>query len=141
MKNTRGRFRYSSSESTVCFSFAVIAKQSSYYSESKPPAGKKQLGLLAQCTRIILNKNSPNLLPESYEGIYNACRSLVTISHLGHDLYDVLKLELEKSIGHLANELLSLAADDTTWIISLNGTFKWFENQIVGHVNYSNPPT
>lgn len=68
----------------------------------------------------------------SYEGIYNACRSVVTISHLGHDLYGILKLELEKSIGNFANELCSSAENDTSWIISFNETFKWFERQIVG---------
>jgi cullin-4 len=72
------------------------------------------------------------MLPASYEGIYNACRSVVTISHLGHDLHDILKLELEKSIGNLANELHSSAENDTTWIISFNETFKWLEEQIVG---------
>jgi hypothetical protein len=78
-----------------------ILESHSSYAESKPPAGKKHLGLLGQCIRITLNKNSPDVLPASYEGIYNACRSIVTISHLGHDLYDTLKLELEKSIGNL----------------------------------------
>jgi len=109
----------------------TLATDSPYYAESKFPAVKKQLGLLGQCIRIILNKNSSDVLPTSYEGIYNACQSVVAISHLGRDLYNTLKLELEKSIGNLANELCLSAEIDTGWIIFFNETFKWFEKQIV----------
>lgn len=109
----------------------TLGTHSPYCAESKPPAVKKQLGLLGQCIRITLNRNSPDMLPTSYEGIYNACRSVVAISHLGRDLYDTLKLELEKSIGTLANELCSSAENDTSWIVFFNESFKWFEKQIV----------
>lgn len=120
----------------VCLLSVVILRSRSPTAESKPLAGKKQLGLLGQCIRIILNKTSPDILPASYEAIYNACQSVVLISDLGHDLYDTLKLELEKSIGSLANDLLASAENDTSWIISLNEAFKWFENQIVCSISF-----
>lgn len=70
-------------------------------------------------------------IPASYEGIYNATRSLITISHRGEDVYNGLKMELEQSIGQLSRNLMESTEKDTMWIESFNAAFKWFESQIV----------
>ncbi|KDR70101.1 hypothetical protein GALMADRAFT_255498 [Galerina marginata CBS 339.88] len=100
--------------------------------KSKPPAGDKQLSLLRRCIRTILAREpGPNdTIPATYEGIYNACRSVVTVSHLGQDLYNTLKIELEQSIGQLAKMLLASTEKDTVWLSSFNAAFKWFEYQL-----------
>ena len=92
-----------------------------------------QLGVVRRAIRIFLTRQPGynDAIPATYEGIYNACRALVTVSHRGEDVYNALKMELEQSIGRLSSELLDSDEEDTTWIASFNAAFKWFESQIV----------
>ncbi|KJA20855.1 hypothetical protein HYPSUDRAFT_203447 [Hypholoma sublateritium FD-334 SS-4] len=104
------------------------------FAESKPPAGDKQLALLRRCIRII-GTVKPEFtiqdpLPATYEGIFNACRSAVVVSGLGEDLYNILKIELEQSIGSMSKLLMSSKHEDVAWISLFNDLFSWFEGQI-----------
>ena len=97
------------------------------------PAGDKQLALLRRCIRTILTRlPGPNdTIPVTYEGIYNACRSVIVVSHLGDELHNILRIELEQSIGRLSKALTESTETDTKWITSFNKTLKWFDDQIV----------
>lgn len=111
------------------------AETNGAFLEGKPPAGDKQLALLRRCIRIIgtvkpeFTVQDP--LPATYEGIFNACRSAVVVSGLGEDLYNILKIELEQSIGSMSKLLMSSKHEDVTWITLFNTLFSWFEGQIV----------
>ncbi|KAG6873267.1 hypothetical protein C0995_001041 [Termitomyces sp. Mi166 len=72
----------------------------------------RNLTLLQRSIRIVLTlledsglKNPREDLLSSYEDIYAACRYVVAVVNRGEDLYDRLRLELEQSIGRLANSL------------------------------------
>lgn len=101
------------------------------FAEEKAPAGDKQLALLRRCINTILTRNLIEALPATYEGIFTACRSIVTIAHLGHDLYNILRRELELSISQISREMALSTEKDTTWIASFNKVFSWLEKQIV----------
>lgn len=53
------------------------------------------------------------------------------VSGLGEDLYNILKIELEQSIGSMLKLLMSSKHEDVTWISLFNQLFSWFEGQIV----------
>ncbi|KAJ3517835.1 hypothetical protein NLJ89_g253 [Agrocybe chaxingu] len=99
---------------------------------AQAPQGRKQLELLRRSIRSILTRNDSlrEPLPATYEGIYQACRSVVTVSHLGGDLYDILKMLLHQNIRQLSIEL----PHDSLWkdyITTFNKALDWFEKQIV----------
>ena len=101
--------------------------------ESQPPAADKQLKVLVRSIRTILTRDPgpADILPASYEAIYTACQSIVTVSQQGEDLYNHVKMELGKSIGQLSRALVVLTEKDTTWITTFNKALAWFERQIV----------
>jgi hypothetical protein len=70
-------------------------------------------------------------LPATYEGVYNACRSVVTVLNQGEDLYNILKIELEQSVGNLSRLLASSGEEDVAWLVLFNKAFAWFEEHIV----------
>ena len=101
--------------------------------ESPLPAGDKQLALLRRCMRTILTRlpGPDDTTPATYEGIYNACRSVIMVSHMGYQLYNILGIELEQSIGRLSKALTESTETETKWITSFNKALKWFDDQIV----------
>lgn len=101
--------------------------------ESTIPPGEKQLALLRRCFRSILTRlpGPDDAIPATYEGIYNTCRSVVMVSHLGDKLYDILRIELVQSIARLSKTLTESAETETKWITIFNKALKWFDDQIV----------
>lgn len=102
-------------------------------SESPLPASDTHLALLRRCIRTILTRlpGPDDTIPATYEGIYNACRSVTMVSHLGDELYNILRIELEQSIGRLSKALIGSAETETKWITSFSKALKWFDEQIV----------
>ena len=80
---------------------------------------------------MILLRDNDETLPSTHEGIYAACRYVVTLSGKGEGLYDTLKMELEQSVGRLAHDLGGSTAGAMEWIMELVGTCRWFEAQVV----------
>lgn len=105
------------------------------YAESAPPAVDTQKNLLRRCIRVILTRNpnpATDTLPLSYEAIYNTCRSLVTVSNRGDELYNFLEVELEKTIGGTSKWLATdIEERDTEWLDCFNKVMTWLEKQIV----------
>jgi cullin-4 len=101
--------------------------------ESSSPPGEKQLALLRRCFRSILTRlpGPDDTIPATYEGIYNTCRSVIMVSHLGDKLYDILRIELEQSIARLSKSLTESTETETKWITTFNKALKWFDGQIV----------
>lgn len=101
--------------------------------ESTLPPGEKQLALLRRCFRSILTRlpGPDDMIPATYEGIYNICRSVVMVSHLGDQLYDILRIELEQSIARLSKTLTESIETESKWITTFNKALKWFDDQIV----------
>ena len=105
--------------------------------ESPLPAGDKQLALLGRCIRAILTRlpGPDDAIPATYEWIYNTCRSVIMVSHLGDKLYDNLRIELEQSIRRLSDALTESIETETKWITTFNKALKWFDDQIVSFVS------
>ena len=80
---------------------------------------------------MLLKRDSDETLPSPYEGIYAACRYVVTVSGKGEGLYDTLRLELEQSVGRLANDLTATAEKGMNWIATFVKTCQWFERRVV----------
>jgi len=102
-----------------------------YNAVSKPKDDDGSFALARRCLMIILTKDNHETLPLPYEGIYAACRSIVTVSNNGEGLYGTLKMELEKSVGRLASDLTRTAETGMNWIVEFVKVCKWFELHIV----------
>lgn len=70
------------------------------------------------------------MLPATYEGIYNNCRWVIN-SHLGLNLYQNLRRELERCIEDIARDMCMSVESDLRWIASFNEALDWFEKQLV----------
>ncbi|KAF5376863.1 hypothetical protein D9615_007286 [Tricholomella constricta] len=101
--------------------------------QKKPIGGDAHHNLLRRSIRTILTRDSSEDIPATYEGIYAACRSIVTVANKGEGLYGTLRIELEQSIGRLANSLTAqhIPEDEAAqWITEFVGACSWFEKQI-----------
>lgn len=90
--------------------------------------------LVRRCLEIILTRDSPDNLPTTYEGIYSACRSIITVSNKGEGLYGTIKMELEKSVNRLAKGLTESTEDGMNWIVEFVKVCQWFEKQVVSQI-------
>ena len=78
-------------------------------------------------------------MKHSYENIYAACRALVTLYNKGEGIYGNLKIDLEQSLGRLADHLETFQAEGPEasdapgmkWIEEFVKVCRWFEAQIV----------
>ncbi|KAF9460280.1 Cullin family-domain-containing protein [Collybia nuda] len=86
--------------------------------------------LVRRCIEIVLTRDSPDILPTTYEGIYSACRSIVTVSNKGEGLYGTLKMELEKAVNRLAKGLTEFAKEGMNWVVEFLRVCQWFEKQM-----------
>ena len=100
-------------------------------SARKPNDGDDAFALVRRCVRITLTRGTDDVLPASPEGIYSACRSIVSVSNKGEGLYGNLKLELEQCVGRLANDLLAETEDGMQWVSFFVQVTQWFETQVV----------
>jgi cullin-4 len=73
-------------------------------------------------------------LPASYESVYNACRTVVTVSGKGDGLYDNLRMSLEKCAGELGKELLNEKRRGVKWVVAFNEICAWFGAKVVSVV-------
>ncbi|KAK2464856.1 hypothetical protein APHAL10511_002932 [Amanita phalloides] len=96
----------------------------------KPAPEDVQLTLLRRCIRIVLTKEYPEVIPTTYETVYNACRSIVAVADKGEGLYDTLKLELEYCTGRLTRILAELEVKGIEWITHFVNICEWFGTQI-----------
>lgn len=78
-----------------------------------------------------MTRDSGETIPSSYEGIYAACRSVVTVSNKGEGLYGTLTMELEQSVGRLAIDLTTSAEEGMNWIVEFVKVCQWFELNVV----------
>ncbi|KAH9487336.1 Cullin-4 [Psilocybe cubensis] len=100
--------------------------------KSKENPKEKQLNVLRRCIKTILTREPGphDIIPATYENIYNTCHSVVSDSDCGEQLYNILKIELQQSIGQLSRNLLSSPEKEMTWLFSFNAALKWLETQI-----------
>jgi hypothetical protein len=97
----------------------------------KPSDDGKSFALVRRCLRIILTRDSGETIPSTYEGIYAACRYIVTVLNMGEGLYGTLKMELEQSVGRLASDLTSTSEMGMNWIVEFVRVCQWFELRVV----------
>ena len=69
-------------------------------------------------------------IPATNEGIYSACRALV-LGNSGQDLYNIVRIELEQSVGRMSQSLLDADDVPTEWLKRLNAWLNWLEDRIV----------
>ena len=79
----------------------------------------------------MLTKEHPEIIPVTYEKIYNACRFVVTVADKGEGLYSDLKLGLERCTGQLCKILCELDAKGLDWIGDFVDICQWFNTQTV----------
>lgn len=83
--------------------------------------------------RILLEKDSKESLPTTYEGIYNHCYTAVGGGARGQTLYDGLVMEFEKCCRNLLGELMASKVDvgSIAWLDHVVRVCVWFEGQVV----------
>ncbi|EIN13362.1 Cullin-4B [Punctularia strigosozonata HHB-11173 SS5] len=89
---------------------------------------------MGACLRAALDPQDKLPLPDlplSYEGFYAGCRYVVTDAEQGEYVYGAVKLELERCIGKLANELKNEKIDAVAWIVPFNRACDWFQKRVV----------
>ncbi|KAJ7899955.1 Cullin-4B [Mycena olivaceomarginata] len=89
---------------------------------SKPPRPSLSL---RQCIGRLLSRDDTNTLPPS-EAIYSECFSVVCVSNTGEGLYEDLKVELEKAVISLRQELLVTPKPPPKFV----ETCQWFEDKV-----------
>jgi len=108
------------------------------YHKVKPrPENPTELPQVRRCIRTLLTKGTTETLPITYEAIYLACRSIVCVADKGEGLYENLKIELERSLSRLANELVDEKGTEGQWIAAFVQACDWFEKQVVSIVSRS----
>ncbi|KAI6022306.1 hypothetical protein PISMIDRAFT_18761 [Pisolithus microcarpus 441] len=91
------------------------------------------LARLKFCLRVILTRESRDILPTTYEGVFNDCRVVVCAGAKGAALYDVLVMELDRSCCNLRNELGKAVEDQDSidWLNRFVQVCAWFEGQVM----------
>ncbi|KZT09051.1 Cullin-4B [Laetiporus sulphureus 93-53] len=92
--------------------------------------GDRDFALVKRSIRVLLSKDSRDVLPATYDQIYRACRSAVCVHGRGEGLYENVRLELERCIGGLANGLLQSRAEAVEWLVAFNDVCAWFERAV-----------
>ncbi|KAI6096574.1 hypothetical protein EDD16DRAFT_1672061 [Pisolithus croceorrhizus] len=85
------------------------------------------LARLKFCLRVILTKESREILPTTYEGVYNDCRVVVCAGAKG------ATMELDRSCCNLRNELAKAVEDEDSieWLNRFVQVCTWFEGQVM----------
>ncbi|KAI6018883.1 Cullin family-domain-containing protein [Pisolithus marmoratus] len=91
------------------------------------------LARLRMCLSIMLTKGSKDLLPTTYEGVYDDCRVVVCAGTKGAILYDILAMQLDRSCCNLRHELEKATEDGDSieWLNRFVEVCEWFEGQIM----------
>ncbi|KAI5992563.1 Cullin family-domain-containing protein [Pisolithus marmoratus] len=91
------------------------------------------LARLRMCLSIMLTKGSKDLLPTTYEGVYDDCRVVVCAGTKGAILYDILAMQLDRSCCNLRHELEKTTEDGDSieWLNHFVEVCQWFEGQIM----------
>ena len=93
--------------------------------------------LITRFLRYYLTKPRPHVpgLPppsnSSFENIFTACRTIVYATKSSGDLYDQVRMQLEKCVGELAQDLGDKKEKGIQWIKPFNETCTWFGGRMV----------
>ena len=67
----------------------------------------------------------------SFESIFAACRAIVSSTKDSGDLYDQVRMQLERCVGELAQDLGDKKERGVRWIKPFNEACVWFEGRVV----------
>jgi len=79
--------------------------------------------------RIILTRDTTDALPLTYERIYALCRDAVVIHRKGEILGDMLRKELDQSVGRLERGLTDDISEGVGFALPFSHALTWFEKQ------------
>lgn len=93
----------------------------------------KEFALVKRSIRLLLTNNSHEKLPGTYERIFNACRTVVSVAQKGEGLYENLKIEVERCNNELARVLKGDTRNGVEWLVALVEASEWYEKRVVSH--------
>lgn len=119
----------------------TVRVESSSFAQSALPADytSKNLTLLSRSMRQLLSSSSANATPglTSLETLYSAAETIVVTANKGEDLYDALRLELERAVGEMARSLRAGAssvkegAQEAAWLAQLKDAWQGWCERVV----------
>jgi cullin-4 len=80
---------------------------------------------------VLLTRGASPASPATYERIFKACQAIVMAANEGERLHGALRLELEKCISALAQEIAGSKAQGVAWLEVLNEAADWFQQRVV----------
>ncbi|KAJ3485804.1 hypothetical protein NLI96_g4680 [Meripilus lineatus] len=90
----------------------------------------KEFALVKRSIRLLLTNNSHEKLPGTYERIFNACRTVVSVAQKGEGLYENLKIEVERCNNELARVLKGDTRNGVEWLVALVEASEWYEKRV-----------
>lgn len=94
-----------------------------------------EVALLQRSIRVLLSCGDTEDLPGTYERIYSACQTTVITAQKGENIYENLKLEMERCLVGLVRQLLGEEKSGVEWIATFNEVCEWFTKQIVSSLS------
>lgn len=91
----------------------------------------RDFALVRQTIRVLLTKGTTDPLPGTYARIYSACQAVVCDAQRGEGLYDNLKLELERCLGNILNDLVRDERTGVAWLEPFVQACEWFWKRVV----------
>ncbi|KAK7469322.1 hypothetical protein VKT23_003803 [Stygiomarasmius scandens] len=102
-----------------------------FKSKSQNASAGADLASVRAFVRSILSQQKDGSSNETYEGVFNKCRSLITVHEYGENLYETLGQLLEQYIGGmLSKELISSELKDVEWISLFVEKCDWFQDTV-----------
>ncbi|EMD41477.1 hypothetical protein CERSUDRAFT_110046 [Gelatoporia subvermispora B] len=106
--------------------------------QAKPADSQADIALIRRCVRVLLDRSHDGPLPATYEEVYRACRATVCTTRAGEQLFEGVKMELEKCVGGLAMALSQVKAktkdeekrEEVEWLEPFIEVCAWFEKQV-----------
>lgn len=88
--------------------------------------------MVHRAIRNLLDRSStPSVNIASYEQVFQACHVLVSLMREGKDLYDTVRMSLEKCVGAVLQYIDDRTEEGVQWLFLFMEGWEWYERRLV----------